>query len=299
MKKFLLGAHMSTTGGFYHAAFFGQETGCSAIQIFTKSNRQWQARPIITEDANKFKAAIEQANINYVVAHASYLINLASPDINTQHKSINALVEELNRCSQLGIRDLVLHPGSRLETPITQALEQVAHNINLALDQAASDTKILIETMAGQGSSVGSSFEEISQIIGGVKQDERVGVCLDTCHIFAAGYNFSSPDQYIKMWHDFNHIIGLNKLGLIHLNDSKKALNSRVDRHAEIGDGQISLEAFKLLMNDPKLLNIPKILETPKEDIRDDEKNMQKLVDLIEKDQLKYLKNTNLEKFLS
>ncbi len=298
MKKFLLGAHMPTTGGFYHAAKFGQATGCSAIQIFTKSNRQWQAKPIDSEAVFKFKEAISQHNINYVVAHACYLINLASPDQETQNKSIAALEIELARCHELGINNLVLHPGSRLTQPEDQALKQVARNISLALANSPGNTKILIETMAGQGSTIGHTFEQLAEIMTGVKQRSRVGVCVDTCHIFAAGYDFNTVEKYNAMWQRFDRIIGIDKLGLIHLNDSKKELASRVDRHAEIGDGQIAISAFKLIMNDPKLLAIPKILETPKEDLATDVKNIRKLIGLLEAENLKYLNKTNLEQYL-
>lgn len=298
MNKFLLGAHMPTTGGFYHAPFFGQEIGCSAIQIFTKSNRQWQAKPITTEDADKFKNAIKQANIDYVVAHACYLINLSSPDLNTQHKSIEALAIELARCAQLGIKDLVLHPGAKIDLDIDTALTQVAQNINLALERSPNHTRILIETMAGQGSSIGHTFEQLAKIIALVKHPSRIGVCIDTCHVFAAGYDFTTAEKYHDFWHSFNSTIGINQLGLIHLNDSKKELNSRVDRHAEIGDGKIGMHAFKLLMNDPKLISVPKILETPKENLADDQKNITKLVGLLDQENLKHLSHTNLVQYL-
>lgn len=298
MKKFLLGAHMPTTGGFYHAAKFGQDAGCSAIQIFTKSNRQWQAKKIDADAIYKFKEAIVQHNINYIVAHACYLINLASPDQEIQNKSISALEIELARCQELGIDNLVLHPGSKLNQPQEKALNQVSHNINIALSNSPGQTKILLETMAGQGSTVGNTFEELAQIIAGIKQQSRIGVCVDTCHIFAAGYDFNTPEKYNDLWHNFNNIIGMEKLGLIHLNDSKKELGSRIDRHAEIGGGQIAPTAFKLIMNDPKLLTIPKILETPKEDLATDVKNIRKLVGLIETENFKYLDKTNLEKYL-
>jgi deoxyribonuclease IV len=298
MNKFLLGAHMPITGGFYHAPLFGQEVGCSAIQVFTKSNRQWQAKPITTDDANQFKNAVEQANINYVAAHASYLINLASPDLNTQHKSIDALIIELARCEQLGIQDLVLHPGSKIDLTLDKALTQVAQNINSVLANSPHQTKILIETGAGQGSSVGHTFEQLAKIIALVKDYSRVGICIDTCHVFSAGYDFTTPEKYRNFWHSFNHVLGKNMLALVHLNDSKKELNSRIDRHAEIGHGAIDLHAFKMIMNDLNLINIPKILETPKENLADDQRNIKKLIGLLENENLKYLKNTNLIKYL-
>jgi deoxyribonuclease-4 len=298
MKKFLLGAHMPTTGGFYKSALFGQEVGCSAIQIFTKSNRQWQAKNITAEDADLFKSALHESKIQYTVAHASYLINLASPEQATQTKSIQALEIELERCHQLGIKDLVLHPGSRKDAPISQALKQVAQNINLALTNSPKNTRILIETMAGQGSSVGSSFEQLAEILTHINTSSRVGICLDTCHIFAAGYDFTTIDNYHLMWKAFNETIGFNKLGLIHLNDSKKELGCKVDRHEGIGHGKIGKQAFELIMNDLKLIGVPKILETPKEDLEMDKKNLKYLVNLLNKDHLKWLVETNLEMYL-
>lgn len=298
MKKFLLGAHMPTAGGFYKAAFFGKEVGCTAIQIFTKSNRQWQAKDILLQEANSFKKALTECKITYVATHASYLINLASPEQATQTKSIQALEIELERCHQLGITDLVLHPGSRKDLPKNQALKQVAQNLNLALENSPKNTKILIETMAGQGSTIGDSFEALAEILTHVQAQSRVGICLDTCHIFAAGYDFTTHDKYHQLWQSFNQIIGFNKLGLIHLNDSKKTLGCKVDRHEGIGNGQIGKHAFELIMNDINLLEIPKILETPKEDLEMDKKNIKYLINLLKKDHLEWISNTNLEVYL-
>lgn len=298
MKKILLGAHMPTAGGFYKAAIYGQETGCSAIQIFTKSNRQWHAKPITTADISRFKDSIKERNINYVNAHASYLINLASPDIDTQNISIKALQTELDRCHQLGISDLVLHPGAKKDLSDEVAIEQVAKNINLALANSPHDTKILLETMAGQGSSIGSSFAQLAQIIALIKNPKRIGVCLDTCHIFAAGYDFTTPNKYTQMWQEFNKNIGLNKLGLIHLNDSQKPLGAKVDRHAEITGGLIGEIAFRLIMNDQNLIAIPKILETPKEELDADRRNLKLLISLLDSENRKYAEKTNLAIYL-
>jgi deoxyribonuclease-4 len=298
MKKILLGAHMPTTGGLYKSAICGQEAGCSAIQIFTKNNRQWHAKPITASDATLFKDSIKNCNINYVNAHASYLINLASPELNTQRISVKALQLELDRCHQLGISDLVLHPGAKKDLPDESAIEQVAKNINLVLASSPHDTKILLETMAGQGSSIGSSFTQLAQIIALIKEPERVGVCLDTCHIFAAGYDFTTPIKYTQMWQEFDKIIGLSKLGLIHLNDSKKALGSKVDRHAEIKDGFIGETAFRLIMNDQRLNAIPKILETPKEELDADRRNLKFLISLLDTKNIKYIEKTNLAIYL-
>ena len=299
MKKILLGAHIPITGGFYNAAISGQEVGCSAIQIFTKSNRQWHAKPITTEDSNLFCQYLKKCRIEYVMAHASYLINLASPEKSTQNKSIAALEIELARCHQLGITDLVLHPGAKKDLPEEQALLQVAQNINVALENSPKNTRILLETMAGQGSTIGNTFEQLAKIMEHVKQQSRVAVCLDTCHIFAAGYDFSTPEKYHQMWLAFNHTIGLEKLGAIHLNDSKKELGSKVDRHEEIGAGKITKHSFELIMNDEKLISVPKILETPKEEgLVADKKNIRFLINLLTKENLKHAQNTNLEIYL-
>lgn len=299
MKKYLIGAHMPIAGGFYKAAIAGKEAGCSAIQIFTKSNRQWRAKEISTEDAKLFNEYLKECNIQYVVAHASYLINVCSPDKDTQKKSIDALIIELKRCNQLQIKDLVLHPGSRKTAPENATLEQAIENINLVLDNTPKDTRILLETMAGQGSAVGYKFEQLGKIISGIKQQDRIGVCFDTCHALAAGYNFLTNEDYETTWKEFDKAIGINKLKLFHFNDSKKDLGSRVDRHEHIGQGKVGEQAFKLILNDLRFSNIPKILETPKEgDLEDDKKNLTTLVRLIEKENLKHLKGTSLEVYL-
>ena len=298
MKKILLGAHMPTTGGLYHAAQFGKTVGCTAIQIFTKSNRQWQTKIITNEEAKKFKDELKINSIDYVNVHASYLINLASPETDTQKKSIQALEIELARCHQLGITDLVLHPGARKELPELQALKQVATNLNLALANSPQTTRVLLETMAGQGSTIGNSFEQLATIMEQVHDQSRIGVCIDTCHIFAAGYDFSDAKNYYELWTKFNKIIGIKKLGLIHLNDSKKELGSHVDRHEGIGDGKIGKQAFELIMNDENLIFVPKILETPKEDLEMDRRNISFLINLLHKNNLKWVKDSNLELYL-
>ena len=229
------------------------------------------------------------------MVHACYLINICSPEPETLHKSITALTVELQRCSQLGVRDLVLHPGARKTANLTQTIQQAARAINQALSQTPPNTRILLETMAGQGSSVGSSFEELAQILELVHDQDRIGICLDTCHIFASGINFSTPESYKLLWENFDKIIGRAKLGAIHLNDSLRELGSRVDRHEQIGLGKVGLEGFRLIMNDPGLLDIPKILETPKESLIDDQHNLKVLVVLLNKEAQNLLLNTNLE----
>lgn len=298
MKKMLLGAHMPVAGGLESAAKFGQAVGCSAIQIFTKSNRQWAAKAITDTEADQFKAAIKACNINYVMVHACYLINICSPETDILHKSTTALATELKRCSQLGIRDLVLHPGARKTAELSSTIKQAAAAINLALSQSPQDTRILLETMAGQGSSVGSNFEELAQILALVRDQDRVGICLDTCHIFASGLNFDTIKDYEQLWRDFDKTIGRSKLGAIHLNDSQKGLGSKVDRHENIGKGKIGISGFEYLMNDPLLINLPKIMETPKMDLADDQQNMAILLELLTVENQKSLFGTNLESYL-
>jgi len=277
----LLGAHISTEGGFYKALERGDSIGCAAVQIFTKSNRQWNAKPITQEEATLFKSTLKKTGIIYVLAHASYLINLASDKKETRDKAIIALVLELERCHILGIKHLVLHPGSHVKQGEAVGIQHIVNGINSALKDSKNNTMILLETMAGQGSSLGTTFEQLALIRKGILQKERIGICLDTCHIFAAGYNFSSQEEYNNLWKKFDTLIGLKHLKAIHMNDSKKEINSCVDRHEDIGKGKIGISGFSYLMNDPALYDVPKILETPKENLEDDRRNMETLHNLI------------------
>lgn len=260
-----LGAHMSIEGGFYRAIERGEKIGCTALQLFTKSNRQWQAKPITQTEIARFKEAWKASPITFITAHASYLINIGSPDQAVAHKSLKALILELERCAALGISTLVLHPGSRLTSTKEECLEQVTNNINSALE-ATEKTIVVVETMAGQGSNIGSSFEDLAVIIKHVKQKHRIGVAMDTCHLFAAGYDIATQNGFLGTLKQFDDTIGIDQLRLIHLNDSKQPLGSHVDRHEEIGKGKIGLEGFSLIMNSTQLAHIPKILETPDPD---------------------------------
>jgi deoxyribonuclease-4 len=199
------------------------------------------------------------------------------------HKSIEAVKEELGRCAQLDIPYLVLHPGSKLNADENSALEQIASSLDSILEASDGQTMILLEIMAGQGSSICYTFEQLGQVIRSAKHKRRLGVCFDTCHAFAAGYDFSTPKGYEEMWKHFDKTIGLNNLKAIHLNDSKKESGSRVDRHEEIGEGKIGMKAFELLMNDENLFDVPKVLETPKDDLKDYAKNMKALEALLSK----------------
>jgi len=281
IKTPLLGAHMSIAGGPELAIERGISIRCSAIQIFTKSNRQWRATPLASSVCNLFIK--KQQTIGPVVAHASYLINLGSANVQTIQKSIDGLIVELNRCQLLNIPYLVLHPGSLTEKSVANGLEKIAHNLDIALQQSDSNTMVLLENMAGQGSVSCYDFEHINLIRQFSKERNKIGVCFDTCHAFAAGYDFRTIQQYETMWHDFDRIIGLDNLKVIHVNDSKKDLGSRVDRHEHIGKGKLGIEPFSFLMNDPRLAAIIKILETPKDDLNDDLANLQILRNLIRK----------------
>jgi deoxyribonuclease IV len=283
MKKkhsFLYGAHMSIAGEPAKAIERGELLGCTAIQIFTKSNRQWHAKPITDQQAENFKDAWKNSSIESVIAHASYLINIGSPHKSIADKSVHALGLEMERCNQLGIPYLVLHPGSHSNTDVEESLKRISANLD-SLFNTIPHCSILLETMAGQGTNIGNSFDQLAQIIKHSKYKNRLGVCLDTCHVFTAGYDFTTEKSYKSMWKQFDTIIGINKLKAIHINDSKQSLGSCIDRHADIGKGKIGLKTFELLCNDPHLFDIPKVLETPRSELSDYKKNMDILLDLL------------------
>lgn len=285
MKKkplLLLGAHMSISGGIHKAIERSESIGCTAIQIFTKSNRQWYAKPLKAEDIEMFKKTWKNSSIQSIIAHASYLLNIGSINSDTEIKSYEALKIEFQRCSELGIPYLSIHPGSHTNTDSYICLEKISKNITKLLDSIPQGT-ILLEIMAGQGSQVGHSFEQLAYIINHSEHKNRIGICFDTCHAFAAGYDFTTEKTYNLMWEAFDNIIGLGKLKCIHVNDSQKDLGSHIDRHAEIGHGKIGLKAFELLFNDPLFFDVPKILETPNTELFDYKKNMDTLKSLLTK----------------
>lgn len=278
----LLGSHLSAAGGLYKALLLGSELGCTTIQIFTHSNRQWHIAPLSDKDIELFIATKQETGITSVVVHASYLINLASQEQETRRKSIAALTKEIERCNLLDIELLVLHPGSRGTASIADSAARVAEGLDIALDSAQGSCKVLLETMAGQGSSLGSTFEELALIRNTATKKSRIGFCADTCHLFAAGYDFGTPASYQTLWQNFDAMLGINHLKAIHLNDSKTARGSRVDRHTHIGEGTLGLESFRLIMNDPRFAMVPKILETPKDEtLEQDRKNLACLRSLI------------------
>jgi len=274
---------MSIAGGFDLAAKRGEAVGCTAIQIFTKSSNQWAARPFSDEEAARFKAEIARAGITEVVAHDSYLINLCSPDDRLWSKSIEACVDELLRCKRLGVRWLVAHPGGHMGQGEPFGVRRMAEAIDAIHDRVpAGESSLAIETTAGQGTVIGYRFEQIADVIARTKDPRRIGVCLDTCHVFAAGYDLRTPRGYEDTLRGFDAALGLGRLRAVHVNDSKKDLGCRVDRHEHIGKGFLGLAAFRLLMNDARLISLPLVLETPKEDdCREDVENLTTLMGLV------------------
>lgn len=280
----LLGAHVSIAGGFNQAIIRGEKIGATCIQIFTKSNRQWKAKKITSQEVEAFKLQQKNSLIKIVVAHASYLINLGSSNTLVVNKSVDALTHEIERCEILDIPYLVLHPGTLRKENEEESLIFIAEQINKVFQKAQiKNVKLLLETMAGQGSIAGYTFEQLATIIEHVRNKKNIGVCVDTCHIFAAGYKFNTPTTYKKLWQHFDKTIGINKIYAFHINDSKKEAGSLIDRHEHIGKGKIGLESFKLLMNDKKFMHIAKILETPKTEktLTDDFENLNTLKKLI------------------
>jgi deoxyribonuclease-4 len=274
-----IGAHHSIAGGIHRAFERAESVGCRALQIFTKSTNQWRAKPLTDEDIANYKIAASKSTINHVIAHDCYLINLCARDPSTLEKSREAFVDELQRCDALGIPHLNFHPGAHTGAGEEDGIKLIIESLNWAHERTPkSAVKSVLETTAGQGTNLGYRFEQLRKIIEGVDQPERMSVCIDTCHIFAAGYDISTEDGYVKTMREFNEVIGLHQLVAIHTNDSKKPLGSRVDRHEHIGKGAIGKTGFRLLMRDERLTNVPKILETPKgEDLAEDRMNLKVL----------------------
>ena len=265
MTRQILGAHMSIAGGVDKAIARGMKVGCDALQIFTKNASQWRAKPLGDEEIRLFRQAWEESAIGPVAAHDSYLINLASPDEAVWRRSIEAFGDELRRCALLGVPDLVMHPGAPLESGEEAGIARVAAAFRELLETAPEGVRVLVENTAGQGSNIGHRFEQLAAILAGLPE-ERFGVCFDTCHAFAAGYDLSTPEGYRRVMAEFDDRIGLGRIALFHLNDCKKGCGCRVDRHEHIGEGAIGREGFRALLKDERFQAIPKILETPKGD---------------------------------
>jgi len=256
---------MSIAGGYYRAVEAAAKASCDCVQLFTKNNNQWRAKPISDADAELFRTALEELNVRHPIAHSSYLINLASPDPALWRKSVDALVVEMQRAEQLGLDYVVVHPGAFT----TSSEERGIANIANGLDEMHNCTpglrcRCLLETTAGQGSNLGWQFEQLAAMLDQVAAPQRLGICFDTCHVFAAGYRLHSKADYRRTMEAFDKLVGVDRILAFHLNDSKRELGSRVDRHEHIGRGELGLAPFRHLLNDPRFQSIPMYLETPK-----------------------------------
>ncbi len=259
-----IGAHVSTQGGVENAPLNAMKIGAKAFALFTKNQRQWRAKPLSDQSREAFAKNLDESGIrpDLVLPHDTYLINLGHPDEEKRKKSLDAFIDEAMRCQQLGLTKLNFHPGSHLrEISEEQCIENIIECMNAAIE-ATEEVMLVIENTAGQGSNVGYRFEHIAAMIEGVKDKKRVGVCFDTCHAFAAGYDLRTREAYEATMKQFGEIIGFQYLAGAHLNDAKSALGSRVDRHQSIGKGELGLEPFRFLINDPRFDDIPLILET-------------------------------------
>ena len=279
VRSILLGAHMSIAGGASMAIERARSIKCTAMQMFVKNNMQWFARPLARDEITRFREHRQRGELLSVFAHANYLINLAATNGQFHANSIRSLSEELVRADQLELPFLVLHPGAHLGAGEEAGLEKIVESIDLVFSGLRKvKTRIALETTAGQGSCLGNRFEHLACIISRVREPKRLCVCLDTAHIFAAGYDISSEASARKTFREFDQVIGLDRLVAIHLNDSKTACGSRVDRHEHIGKGKIGLPAFRFIMRDRRFRKIPKVLETPKgKDLREDVVNLKTL----------------------
>ena len=261
----LLGAHMSIAGGYYKAVEAAAKLGMATCQLFTKNNNQWRARPLTSEDIEAFRSALERTGVKSPVAHDSYLINLASPDDALWEKSVDAYTHELERAEALGLIGVVMHPGSFVTSTEAEGLSRIVEGLNIAHDRTKqARVQTLLEATAGQGSALGHRFEHLAELLDRVEAKERMGVCIDTCHIFAAGYPLHTADEYAATMDEFDRVVGVNWIRAFHLNDSKKPLGSRVDRHEHIGRGHLGLEPFRHLLNDSRFGTTPMYLETEK-----------------------------------
>jgi deoxyribonuclease-4 len=282
-SQILLGAHMSIRGGASIAIERARSIRCTAMQIFVKNNMQWFARPLTREEIRAFLNHVQRGELLSVFGHANYLINLATTNPQFHSNSIRALAEELVRVDQLELPFLVLHPGAHLGAGEEAGLKKIADSVDEVFRKIPKvKTKIALEITAGQGSCIGHRFEHLAHIIANVREPERLRVCLDTAHLFAAGYDIGSESGVKKTFHEFDRVIGRDRLVAIHVNDSKTQRGSRVDRHEHIGKGRIGLDAFRFIMQSPRFTKIPKVLETPKgSDLAEDVMNLKTLRRLV------------------
>ncbi len=284
-KIMLFGAHESIAGGVFNAIERGKKATCDTIQIFNKSNNQWRAKKLAADEIEKFFAAIEETGVTVAVSHTSYLINIASPDKALNEKSYLSLKEEMERCEILKIPNLVMHPGSHVGSGEEVGMNKIAENINRMFGELSNNNvTLLLEATAGQGSNLGYSFEQLAYMIDKIENKDKMGVCLDTCHIFAAGYPIVKPTDYKKTMKKFDEVLGPDRLKIIHANDSLKEFGSKRDRHEHIGKGFIGKEGFANFVNDRRLSKVPMIIETPKgEDLAEDIENLKVLRSLVKK----------------
>ncbi|MEX0704930.1 MAG: deoxyribonuclease IV [Planctomycetales bacterium] len=261
----LLGAHMSIAGGYHKAVDAAAALGMDCVQIFTKNNNQWRAKPLSDEDVGLFREALERTGVREPCAHDSYLINLASPADELWRKSLEAFVVELERAEALGLKGLVMHPGSYTTTDEEAGLQRIVRALDEALDRTAGQSvEIWLENTAGQGTNLGHRFEHLRYLIDNVQDAGRIGACIDSCHLLAAGYPLVERADYLATMKELDRVLGLDRVRAFHLNDSKRELGSRVDRHAHIGQGCLGREAFRHIVNDRRFRRLPMYLETPK-----------------------------------
>ncbi len=281
MPKF--GAHMSIASGCFRSMEWGQQAGCDVVQLFSKNERQWLGKPLTEDDVAKFTDARTRTNVQPVMIHDSYLINLSSPKDELWEKSIAAFRDELLRARMLGVPYLNTHPGSHMGTGEEVGLDRMVEALNrLGADGAYEGVTVLLETTAGQGTNLGAKFEHLAYLIEHVNDPDAFGVCVDTCHIFAAGYDIRTPETYAATMAEFDRLVGYDRIKAMHLNDALQPFGDRKDRHAAIGEGHIGLDGFRLVVNDPHLAALPMVLETPKStDCHEDVENLARLRGLI------------------
>jgi deoxyribonuclease-4 len=281
--ELLIGTHVSASGGLHRAYERGARIGCTTIQVFTKNSNQWKGGPIADEDIEYYKTAHGKAIIAPVIAHAAYLINLSASDPAVLRKSRLALEDEVRRCEAYNLYGLVVHPGAHMGKGEEEGIRRITESVNIVHQKTPGARPLtILETTAGQGTALGYRFEQLRAIIDGIEQKRRVALCIDTCHLFAAGYPIHTERGWESTMHEFESTIGFNRLAVVHVNDSRREFGSRVDRHEHIGKGKIGMEGFRMLMNDPRLFRLPKILETEKsEDMHEDIENMAVLRSLV------------------
>ncbi len=277
---------MSIAGGVHTALERASSIGCTTMQMFVKNNNRWQGKPLTDQDVATYKELLSKSTIAPIAVHDTYLINLCAADDEILQKSRLALVDELKRCERLGVQYLNLHPGAHMGRGENEGLSRIAESLNMVHRETRGFRVLsVLETTAGQGTSLGYRFEHLASIIDQVEEKERMAVCVDTCHVFAAGYDISTEAGYEKTFREFDEIIGLERLVMFHVNDSKRELGSRVDRHEHIGKGKIGKSGFRFLMNDERFRDVPKILETDKgPDMKEDVMNMKVLRGLLKKE---------------